>query len=125
MSKKYTIFYKICTVYSKLIRILSQFYLGEDYLLGNAGFLCADKFFPFVRNIDDCRRSFSTIKLKYPDAKNKVEPSELGHGDRPKGCFFHIPRKSLYWNPHKTGKANKDDRQVCKAKGKVKNLRLH
>ena len=109
--------------------ILSQFHLGEDYLLGNEGFLCSDKYFPFVDNIDDCHKSFLAIKLRYPDAKNSVQPEDLGFESRPQGCFFHLPKKTLYWNPlkpwNKNDKGNQEDRQVCKAKGKIKTLQLN
>ena len=108
-----------------LIRILSKFHLGEDYLLGNVGFLCSDKFFPVVDNIDECHKTFLAIKLKYPEAKNEVQPSTLGFESRPKGCFFNLPNKILYWNPDENGKANQDDRQVCKAKGKIRIYQLN
>ena len=74
-----------------------------------------------VDNIDECHKTFLAIKLKYPGAKNNVHDVDVfGYGDRPKGCFFNLPNKILKWNPHKKGEANKEDRQVCKAKGKIK-----
>ena len=73
-----------------------------------------------VDTIDECHKTFLAIKLKYPDAKNKVQAIAIGYADKPKGCLFNLPTNILYWNPHKKGNANKKDRQVCKAKGKIK-----
>ena len=92
-------------------------YLGKDYILGNAGSLCSEKAFGIIWTIEECRKSFLAIKLMYPDAKNKVRAIDLGYLSRPKGCFFNLKNKALYWNPDKKGGSNKNDRQVCNAKG--------
>ena len=94
-----------------------QCHLGGDYILGNEGFLCSDKFFPAINNMDDCRKSLSVIKLKYPGATAKIGAKYFN--GRPKGCIFHLPTNTLLWNKEKNGGPNKEDRQVCRAKGKI------
>ena len=94
-------------------------YLGNDYILGNADSLCSDKSFDGIYDIDECRKSFLAIKLMYPDAKDKVRPIALGYKSRPKGCFLNLKNMALYYNPDENGGPNKNDRQVCNAKGNL------
>ena len=95
-----------------------QFHTGEDYVLGNVGYLCSDKWFPPITEIKNCNRSFHAMKIMYPGLKNKVGLAVHGLGGRPKGCFLHISKNSLYWNPDEKGIPNLDSRQICDSKSK-------
>ena len=75
--------------------------------------------------MDDCRKSLSVIKLKYPGAKDKVGSEDLPLNGRPKGCFFNLPTNSLFWNKDEKGSPNKEDRQVCRAKGKIETCQIN
>ena len=119
--------YEFCTnklnnhTFHEMCQNICMLYSGIEYRLGKAGSLCSDKGFKIITSIDECHKSFKSIKLMYPDAKNKVDVDgvwhRFGYIDRPKGCFYNLQFNSLFWNSDKKGGPNKDDRQVCYAKG--------
>jgi hypothetical protein len=92
--------------------------ISKEYILADAGSLCSDKSFESIKDIDQCRKSFPTIKTLYPDAIDGISYPH-SWSQRPRGCFFHLVNKNVHWNPHQTGSRNYDDRQVCLGKEEV------
>ena len=96
---------------------MNFYFTGNEYLLGNPSSNCKEKHFKAVENVHDCKKAFKYILFRYPDAQNRVREDDPGTSFRPKGCYFYVPSKTLYWNSAANGSPHPDSRQVCDIKG--------
>ena len=92
--------------------------LDYGYTLSNAGELC-QTYGTLIKTKEDCSAVFPLI-LDFVDneAKDATDAVSwwywLSFGSLyPKGCFYHLPNKKLYWNVHHKGNKNNNDLQVC------------
>ena len=107
-----------------LIHIISHFFVFSEFSLATAGYLCSDASLQPIDDKEQCVKSFQVVQKLYPDALDKVLYQDTWP-IRPKGCFLHLLNKYLHWNPHETGNANSQDRQVCKDPTEEKGISIN
>ena len=91
------------------------FLLDENYGLGTTGGTCSDEGYHDI-NINQCHNALETIKKNHPNADDRITDTD-SWPDRPKGCFFQMSNKIVYWNSHQMGRSSNDVRPVCRKKG--------
>ena len=106
------------SIFNQLVKnltLLLLFLLDENYGLGATGGTCVDEGLLDI-NINQCHNALETIKKDHPNAADRITDTD-SWPDLPKGCFFQMSNKIVYWNSHQIGRSSNDARPVCRKKG--------